>query len=73
MIKNPLEHENPAGAGTLHWLQLPSGLEPMLLVIARFLSSGKPVFVSLGGNVGVGRMGCLLPGWLGRCNACRRG
>ena len=57
----------------LHWLQLPSGLEPMLLVIARFLSSGEPDFVGLGGNIGIGRMDRLLPGWLGRCNACRRG
>ncbi len=57
----------------LHWLQLPFGLEPMLLVISRFLSSGEPDFVSLGGDVGIGRMDCLLPGWLGRYNACRRG
>ncbi len=57
----------------LYWLQLPFGLEPVLLVISHFPSAGEPDLVSFDGDVGIGRMGCLLPGWLGRCDACRCG
>ena len=47
----------------LRSLQLLPGLEPMLLVISRFLSAGEPDLVGPGGDFCVGRRSCLLPGW----------
>jgi hypothetical protein len=41
--------------GQLHQLQPSFCLEPMLLVISRFLSSSEPDLVGLDGNVGIGR------------------
>jgi hypothetical protein len=54
--------------GHLRSLQLPLGLEPMLLVISRFLSAGEPDLVGPDGDFRVGRMSCFLPVWLGRSN-----